>query len=132
MSHGRVSDRYNSRLSTQTINLERIIQRLTGRKDIENALGELENVIQGEHYTVTAQVLHDTGELRRGEQPYRLGTHFSLSLVTEMYNRWQTREEKKSVCDPLPLLPLVETETFPQGRRYERTLKNGSLPRTHR
>ena len=53
-------------MSTLTINLERYIKRIAGRKDIENALGELENVIQGEHYTVTAQVLQDTSELRRG------------------------------------------------------------------
>ncbi|KAF8261960.1 hypothetical protein EI94DRAFT_745985 [Lactarius quietus] len=45
---------------------KRYIKRLAGRKDIENAMGDLENVIQGEHYTVTAQVLQDTSELRRG------------------------------------------------------------------
>ncbi|KAN0132366.1 hypothetical protein V8E53_009792 [Lactarius tabidus] len=45
---------------------KRYIKRLAGRKDIENPLGELENVIEGEHYTATAQVLQDTSELRRG------------------------------------------------------------------
>ena len=46
--------------------IEKYIKRLAGRKDIENALGELENLLQGEHYTVTAQVLRDTSGLRRG------------------------------------------------------------------
>ena len=49
-----------------TTYLERYIKRLAGRKDIDNALGEQETLIQGEHYTATAQVLEDTGELRRG------------------------------------------------------------------
>ena len=46
--------------------IEKYIKRLAGRRDIENALGELENLLQGEHYTVTAQVLRDTSGLRRG------------------------------------------------------------------
>ena len=48
------------------IYLERYINRLFGRKDIEKAFVELETLIQGEHYTATAQVLQDTSELRRG------------------------------------------------------------------
>ncbi|KAN0130591.1 hypothetical protein V8E53_011677 [Lactarius tabidus] len=44
---------------------KRYIKRLAGRKDIENALGDLENVIQGEHYTATTQVLQDTSQIRR-------------------------------------------------------------------
>lgn len=44
---------------------KKYIKRLAGRKDIENALDELENLLQGEHYTVTAQVLQDTSGLRR-------------------------------------------------------------------
>ena len=60
--------------STSLINyLERYIKRLAGKKDIENAVGELENLIQGEHYTVTAQVLQDTMELRRGAYPHQSG-----------------------------------------------------------
>jgi hypothetical protein len=54
----------------RTIYLERYFDRLAGRKDIDNALGELEKVFQGEQYTVTAQVLQDTGELRRGAWLY--------------------------------------------------------------
>ena len=57
------------RLITLAIYLGRYIKKLAGRKDIENALGELEGLIQGEHYTVTAQVLQDTSELRRGALP---------------------------------------------------------------
>jgi hypothetical protein len=49
-----------------TIYLERYMKRLAGRKDLENALGELETLIQGEHYAAAAQVLQDTSELRRG------------------------------------------------------------------
>ena len=67
--------------STTLINyLERYIKRLAGKKDIENAVGELENLIQGEHYTVTAQVLQDTTELRRGAYPCRSGTIYRLNL----------------------------------------------------
>jgi hypothetical protein len=56
------------RLSTDhhTFYSEKLVNRLVGRKDIDDALMELEKVFQGEHYTVTAQVLQDTGELRRG------------------------------------------------------------------
>ena len=53
-----------------TIKLERYINRLFGKKDIEKALVELETLIQGEHYTATAQVLQDTSELRRGASSY--------------------------------------------------------------
>ena len=69
--------------STTLINyLERYIKRLAGKKDIKNAVGELENLIQGEHYTVTAQVLQDTTELRRGAYPCRSGTIYRLNLST--------------------------------------------------
>ena len=37
-----------------------------GKNKIEKAVGELENLIQGEYHMVTAHVLHDTGELRHG------------------------------------------------------------------
>ena len=53
-------------LTFLTIYLERYIKRLAGRKDIENAVAELESVIQREHYTATTQVLEDTRQLRRG------------------------------------------------------------------
>ena len=49
-----------------TIHLEKFFKKLAGSKDIETALGDLETLIQGEHYTATAQVLQDTSELRRG------------------------------------------------------------------
>ena len=49
-----------------TIYIEKFLKRLTGSKDMETTLGELETLIQGEHYTATAQVLEDTSELRRG------------------------------------------------------------------
>ena len=49
-----------SSMDQLTIYLERFIKRVAGRKDIENALAELETVMQGEHYTVTAQVLRGT------------------------------------------------------------------------
>ena len=58
--------------------LERYIKRLAGKNAIENAVGELESVIQGEHYTATAQVLEDTSQLRRGTWAYRPGRHFFL------------------------------------------------------
>ena len=48
------------------IYLERYMDKLFGRKDIENALVELGDLIQGVHYTATAQLLEDTGELKRG------------------------------------------------------------------
>ena len=53
-------------LTFLTIYSERYIKRLAGRKDIENAVAELESVIQREHYTATTQVLQDTRQLRRG------------------------------------------------------------------
>ena len=53
-------------LTFLTIYPERYIKRLAGRKDIENAVAELESVIQREHYTATTQVLEDTRQLRRG------------------------------------------------------------------
>ena len=63
-----------------TTYLERYIKRLAGKKDIEKALGELETLIQGEHYTATAQVLQDTSELRRGAGPYWQ----NLSLLSKL------------------------------------------------
>ena len=42
------------------------MDKLFGRKDIENALTELGTLIQGVHYTATAQILEDTSELKRG------------------------------------------------------------------
>ena len=48
------------------IYLERYMDKLFGRKDIENALTELGTLIQGVHYTATAQLLEDTSELKRG------------------------------------------------------------------
>ena len=45
---------------------ERYFKKLAGRNNIENALGELESLIQGEHYMATAQVLQDTSGLRHG------------------------------------------------------------------
>ena len=59
---------------------ERYIKRLAGKNAIEDAVGELENVIQGEHYTATAQVLQDTSQLRRGTWHYRPDCHFSLNF----------------------------------------------------
>jgi hypothetical protein len=67
-------------LITVAIYLGRYIKKLAGRKDIENALGELDGLIQGEHYTVTAQVLQDTSELRRGAWPYLLAPYFPLNF----------------------------------------------------
>jgi len=49
-----------------------------GRKDIENALAEMEGLIQGEHYIVTAQVLQDTSELKHGARLDLPGFHFWL------------------------------------------------------
>ena len=48
------------------IYLERYMDKLFGRKDIEKALVELGTLIQGVHYTATAQLLEDTNELKRG------------------------------------------------------------------
>ena len=45
---------------------ERYFKKLAGKNNIENALGELEGLIQGEHYMVTAQVLQDTSGLKHG------------------------------------------------------------------
>jgi hypothetical protein len=45
---------------------ERFFMKLAGRNSIENTLGELESLIQGEHYMVTAQVLQDTSGLKHG------------------------------------------------------------------
>ena len=42
------------------------MDKLFGRKDIENALVELGSLIQGVHYAATAQLLEDASELRRG------------------------------------------------------------------
>ena len=66
MSHFYVSEGYTYQLTTLTIHIEKYIKRLAGRKDIEDALGELGNMLQGEHYTVTARVLQDTSGLRQG------------------------------------------------------------------
>jgi len=43
-------------------------------------VAELENLIQGEHYIVTAQVLQDTSKLKRGAQAYRPAPHFLLKF----------------------------------------------------
>ena len=48
------------------IYLEKFFKRLAGKNGIENALKELESVIQGENYTATTQVLQDTSHIRRG------------------------------------------------------------------
>ncbi|KAF8268479.1 hypothetical protein EI94DRAFT_1700226 [Lactarius quietus] len=50
-------------LSVATKEVKR--NQIMGKKNIENALGELDTVIQGEHYTATTQVLQDTSQLRR-------------------------------------------------------------------
>ncbi|KAH8979420.1 hypothetical protein EDB86DRAFT_643179 [Lactarius hatsudake] len=42
----------------------RFFNKLGGKRDIEDALGELENLIQGEHYMVAAQVLQDVSQLK--------------------------------------------------------------------
>ena len=46
--------------TTLTIYPEKIFKNLAGRNKIEPALKELENLFQGEHYLVTAQILQDT------------------------------------------------------------------------
>ena len=77
--------------------LERYIKRLAGKSAIENAVGELESVIQGEHYTATAQVLQDTSQLRRGAWPYRPGPHSSLNfhcLDAEQIAKEKVKEER--------------------------------------
>ncbi|KAH9023919.1 hypothetical protein EDB85DRAFT_297475 [Lactarius pseudohatsudake] len=44
----------------------RFFNKLGGKRVIEDALGELENLIQGEHYMVAAQVLQDVSKLKHG------------------------------------------------------------------
>ena len=43
-----------------TIYSEKFVKNLTGRNKIDPALKEMENLFQGEHYAVTAQILQDT------------------------------------------------------------------------
>jgi hypothetical protein len=45
---------------------ERYFKKLAGRNNIENALGELESLIQGERDMATVQVLQDTSGLKHG------------------------------------------------------------------
>ncbi|KAI9432720.1 hypothetical protein H4582DRAFT_1088520 [Lactarius indigo] len=51
---------------------KKYFMRLLGRTDIEDALRKLDNLIQGEHGMVTAQILKNTSELRGGAWPIDL------------------------------------------------------------
>ncbi|KAF8269897.1 hypothetical protein EI94DRAFT_882726 [Lactarius quietus] len=67
---------------------KKFLKKLAGSNKVEDALAEMEKLIQGEHYMVTAQVLQDTSGLKYGMEAVG-------AAVQQMANKGGEEDRKK-------------------------------------